>query len=334
MTILVTGGAGFIGSHLCERLLAEGHKVICFDNFNDFYDPELKEQNIAKAKEQHNATLVRGDICNVSLLDSLFSEQVLKQAHVSRLTIQGSKPNIVVHLAAMAGVRSSIASPTRYVDVDIKGTVNLLEMAQKYGVRQFIFGSSSSVYGPNGKAPFFEEDPTNFQISPYAVAKKAGELYCRTYHHLYGISITILRFFTIYGPRQRPDMAIRKFTELMTEKKPIPMFGDGTSERDYTYIDDCINGIIAAIEKPFDFEIFNIGNSSTVKLRALIDLIAERLRVDPKIEQLPEQPGDVPITYADISKARSLLGYNPKVSLKEGIERFVQWYSENRRRES
>lgn len=309
--ILVTGGAGFIGSHLCDRLLDEGHEVLCLDNFNDYYDPKLKEQNIAQASRHSNFTLIRGDILAQELIERIFSEY---------------KPERIVHLAAMAGVRPSIASPTDYVDVDIKGTVNLLEAAKKYRIKQFIFGSSSSVYGLNGKVPFSEDDPTDLQASPYATAKKAGELYCRTYHHLYGIPTTILRFFTVYGPRQRPDMAIRKFTELMSEGKPIPMFGDGTSERDYTYIDDCIDGIMAAIERPFDFEVFNLGSSTTVKLKDLIGLIAEKLGVNPKIEQLPEQAGDVPITYADISKAGSLLGYNPKVSLEDGIERSVKWY--------
>lgn len=315
-TVLVTGGAGFIGSHLCERLLARDYEVLCLDNFNDFYDPKLKEQNIAQASKHPNFTLVRGDILDQGLLERVFSQY---------------KPEKIVHLAAIAGVRPSIVSPTKYVDVDIKGTVNLLEIAKKYGIKQFVFGSSSSVYGLNEKVPFSEGDPTDLQASPYATAKKADELYCKTYHHLYGIPITILRFFTVYGPKQRPDMAIRKFTELMMEGKPIPMFGDGTSRRDYTYIDDCIDGIMAAIEKPFDFEIFNIGNSSTVKLKDLIELIAAKLEVNPKIEQLPEQSGDVPITYADISKARSLLGYNPKVALEKGIERFVQWCSEDRK---
>jgi len=317
----VTGGAGFIGSHLCDRLLYEGHKVLCLDNFNDFYDPKLKQQNIAQASRHPNFTLVKGDILDTELLNNIFSGN-----YKSRTT--NSAPRTIIHLAALAGVRPSIASPLKYVDTDIKGTVNLLEIAKKYEIKQFIFGSSSSVYGPNGKIPFSEDDPTDLQVSPYATAKKAGELYCRTYHHLYGIPTTILRFFTVYGPRQRPDMAIRKFTELMSEGKPIPMFGDGTSERDYTYIDDCIDGVMAAIERPFDFEVFNLGSSTTVKLKDLIGLIAEKLRVNPRIEQLPEQPGDVPITYADISKARSLLGYNPRVSLEEGIEKFVYWHRE------
>lgn len=320
--ILITGGAGFIGSHLVDRLLGDGHEVLCLDNFNDFYDPALKEENISQAKEHPNFTLIKGDILDTELLDNIFSGNYKPQT-------TNSAPRTIIHLAAIAGVRPSIASPAKYVDVDIKGTVNLLEMAKKYEIKQFVFGSSSSVYGVNENVPFSEDDPTDFQASPYATAKKAGELYCRTYHHLYGIPVTILRFFTVYGPRQRPDMAIRKFTELMIEGKPVPMFGDGASERDYTYIDDCIGGIMAAIERPFDFEVFNLGNSTTVKLKELIKLIVRKLGVNPKIEQLPEQPGDVPITYADISKARSLLGYNPKVLLEDGIERFVRWFRES-----
>ena len=315
--ILVTGGAGFIGSHLVERLLQEGYEVLCLDNFNDYYDPKLKERNISAALKQPNFTLVRGDILDEGLLQDIFEKYRIEK---------------IVHLAALAGVRPSLVAPMRYVEVDIKGTVNLLEAAREHAVKQFIFGSSSSVYGINKKVPFSEEDPTELQASPYATAKKAGELYCRTYHHLYRIPTTILRFFTVYGPRQRPDMAIHKFTRLMLAGKPVPMFGDGSSARDYTYIDDCIDGIMAALEKPFDFEIFNLGNSSAVQLRELIELIGRKLGVEPQIERLPEQPGDVPVTYADISKARALLGYNPKVTLEEGIERFIKWYNDLNRK--
>lgn len=331
--ILVTGGAGFIGSHLCERLLSlsdlgsrtsdSGPSVICLDNFNDFYDPRLKEQNISEIKDHPRFTLIRGNILDVDLLDKIFSGK-LDEPRTLNL-----EPRTVIHLAALAGVRPSLVSPTKYVEVDIKGTVNLLEMSKEYKIDQFIFGSSSSVYGVNKKVPFSEEDPTDKQISPYATAKKAGELYCKTYSHLHGIPTTILRFFTLYGPRQRPEMAIHKFTRLMTQGKPIPMYGDGNSARDYTYIDDCIDGIITAIKNPFDFEIFNLGNSETVKLKDLIDIIAEKLGANPKIEQKPNQPGDVPITYADISKAKEMLDYNPKISIEEGIEKFIQWYKEH-----
>lgn len=337
--ILVTGGAGFIGSHLCERLLTEGHEVICLDNFNHFYDPQLKERNIAKAKEDLNFTLIRGDILDTELLNDLFSGNLKRNTlHINRpnetesIITHIEPPEVIIHLAALAGVRTSIVSPTKYVDVDIRGTVNLLELAKEYQVKQFIFGSSSSVYGINQKIPFSESDQTDGQVSPYGVAKRAGELYCKTYHYLYGIPMTILRFFTVYGPRQRPDMAVHKFTKLMSKNRPIPMYGDGTSERDYTYIDDCIAGIIAALNHPFEFEIFNLGNSTTVKLKDLIDLIAQKLDVNPKIEKLPVQPGDVPITYADISKARQMLGYNPITVIEEGVERFVRWYSIHRNR--
>ena len=368
MTILVTGGAGFIGSHLCERLLGlsprtsdrgrwpsdfsdagsrtsdVGVSVICLDNFNDFYDHKLKERNIAKLKRHPNFHLIRGDILDTDLLEKIFTGRISREAVGSSLSTQNSrssfepndphelneldKPDLIVHLAALAGVRPSIASPAEYVDVDIKGTVNLLDMARRYKIKQFIFASSSSVYGANQKIPFSEDDPIVHQVSPYATAKAAGELYCKTYQHLYGIPTTVLRFFTVYGPRQRPDMAIRKFTELLSQGKPIPMFGDGTSERDYTYIDDCINGVMAAIEKPFEFETFNLGNSTMVKLKDLLEIIAEKLGIEPEIDQQPNQPGDVPVTYADTSKARELLGYNPKTSIEEGIESFIQWFVE------
>jgi len=309
--ILVTGGAGFIGSHLCERLLKENYEVVCLDNFNDFYNPKIKEDNITDLLKYENFILVRGDILDVKLLEKIFAE---------------NKIDKIIHLAAIAGVRPSLVAPTKYIEVDIKGTVNLLEVAKKYKIEQFIFGSSSSVYGINSKIPFSEEDRVDLQISPYATAKRSGELYCATYHHLYGIPITILRFFTVYGPRQRPDMAIHKFTKLMRQGKPIPVFGNGESKRDYTYISDAVEGIVKSIERIYNFEIFNIGNSETVKLRELIEIIADKLNVNPKIEQLPEQLGDVPITCADISKAKRMLGYNPSTSIELGIENFVNWY--------
>ncbi len=309
--ILVTGGAGFIGSHLCERLLKENYEVVCLENFNDFYNPKIKEDNITDLLKYENFILVRGDILDVKLLEKIFAE---------------NKIDKIIHLAAIAGVRPSLVAPTKYIEVDIKGTVNLLEVAKKYKIEQFIFGSSSSVYGINSKIPFSEEDRVDLQISPYATAKRSGELYCATYHHLYGIPITILRFFTVYGPRQRPDMAIHKFTKLMRQGKPIPVFGNGESKRDYTYISDAVEGIVKSIDRIYNFEIFNIGNSETVKLRELIEIIADKLNVNPKIEQLPEQLGDVPITCADISKAKRMLGYNPSTSIELGIENFVNWY--------
>lgn len=309
-TVLITGGAGFIGSHLCERLLTEGCRVICLDNFDNFYDPALKEENIAEACKHPQFTLIRGDILDTGLLEKIFT----------------SKPNMIIHFAAIAGVRPSIADPARYVDVDIKGTVNLLHMAKACEAEQFIFASSSSVYGIRSTIPFLEGDRIDCPASPYAVAKMAGELYCKTYHHLYGIPITILRFFNVYGPRQRPDTAIHKFTRLMSQGKPISMHGDGSSARDYTYIDDCIHGVMAAIEKPSEFEIFNLGNSAMVKLKDLIGLLAGKLEVHPEIEQLPEQTGDVPISCADIAKARRMLGYHPSTSINEGIEKFIEWF--------
>jgi UDP-glucuronate 4-epimerase len=315
MEILVTGGAGFIGSHLVEKLLAEDKEVICLDNFNDFYNPKIKERNIVKAMHHPNFILIRGDILDNKLLDEIFSKYQIQK---------------IVHLAAIAGVRPSLLSPALYLEVDTKGTVNLLEKAKEYKVEQFIFGSSSSVYGVNKKIPFSERDPTNSQISPYAVAKKAAEFYCQTYHHLYKIPITILRFFTIYGPRQRPDMAIHKFTRLISENKPIQMYGAGLSKRDYTFIDDAIQGTIEALNKKFDFEIFNLGNSKTIELKKLIELINTKLGKKAKIEILPEQPGDVPITYADISKAKKMLGFNPQTSIERGIEKFIKWYEKNK----
>ncbi|MEE8168665.1 MAG: NAD-dependent epimerase/dehydratase family protein [Candidatus Hydrothermarchaeales archaeon] len=312
-SILVTGGAGFIGSHIVDRLLKQDAKVICLDNFNEFYDPRLKENNISKAMAHPGFTLVKGDILDSNLLAKVFSENEIE---------------VVVHLAALAGVRPSLISPARYVEVDVEGTVNLLEKCKESRAK-FVFGSSSSVYGVNEKVPFSEDDATELQVSPYAAAKKAAEIYCKTYNRLYGIPVTILRFFTVYGPRQRPDMAIRKFTALMSEGKPIPMYGDGNSERDYTYIDDAVDGVISAIEKNYDFEVFNIGNSKTIRLTDLIELIGRKLGVKPIIEELLEQPGDVPITYADISKAQRMLDYNPKTSIEDGIERFIEWFKFN-----
>jgi UDP-glucuronate 4-epimerase len=313
-TILVTGGAGFIGSHLVEKLVEKGYFVICLDNFNDYYNPELKENNISGVIDNPNFELIRGDILDTRLLEDIFS---------------GTKyptPTKIAHLAAMAGVRSSIASPDIYVDVDVKGTVNLLEKVKEHNVEHFIFASSSSVYGLNKKTPFSEDDPVDLQISPYATAKMAAELFCKTYNNLYGIHTTILRFFSVYGERQRPDMAIRKFTKLIMEDKPIPMFGDGSSIRDYTYISDCINCTVSAIELEEGFEIINIGSGRTISLKELIHVLEKVTEKKIGVEQFDMQPGDVPTTYADISKARKLFGYNPRVTIEEGIRRFFEWY--------
>jgi UDP-glucuronate 4-epimerase len=313
--ILVTGGAGFIGSHLVERLIKEGYFVFCLDNFNDYYDPELKENNISGFIKNPNFKLIRDDILNISILEDIFSGK--KQLI----------PTKVVHLAAIAGVRSSIANPGIYVDVDVKGTVNLLEMAKKYHIKQFIFASSSSVYGLNERTPFSEEDIVELQISPYATAKRTAEIFCKTYNNLYGIPVTILRFFTVYGERQRPDMAIRKFTRLIIEGKPIPMFGDGDSVRDYTYISDCIDCVLSAVRNPMDFEIINIGSGKTISLKNLIKILEKVTGKKVRIEQLDEQKGDVPKTYADIGKAKRLLGYSPSISIEEGIRKFFKWYN-------
>jgi len=353
-SVLVTGAAGFIGSHLCERLVDEGHHVIGLDNFNDFYDPEIKKRNISGISDKPNFTLIPGDILNIELLEAIFSGDMEKIRSLSldpknfpidsqrpktkdqkpsssqRPKTKNPRPRAVAHLAALAGVRPSLVSPTKYVDIDIKGTVNLLEMAKKYEVDKFIFGSSSSVYGINEKVPFSEDHVTDLQISPYAAAKKSAEQYCKTYNHLYDIPIAALRFFTVYGPRQRPEMAIHKFASLMNQGESIPMYGDGTSERDYTYVDDIVGGIVSALEADYDFEIFNLGNSETIQLRDVIELIGEKMCLEPKIDQQPEQPGDVPITYAGVSKAKELLNYEPKVSIEEGIEKFVNWFQTNK----
>ncbi len=315
--VLITGGAGFIGSHLSDRLLKEGSRVICLDNFDTFYDPQIKRENINPFLSNKNYTLIEGDIRDLKLLADIFS---------------GKKPDVIVHIAARAGVRPSIKEPLLYLDVNMRGTANLLEMARDYKVKKFIFASSSSVYGENKKVPFSEDDNVDCPISPYAATKKGGELICFTYHHLYNIPVVCLRFFTVYGPGQRPEMAIHKFTRMIYEGRSIPVYGDGTSKRDYTYINDIIDGIAASIHKEYAYEIINLGESQTVGLMELISLIEENLQKKAVIEWLPVQPGDVPITYADIDKARRLLAYAPCVNIKEGINRFVTWFMEREKR--
>jgi len=309
--ILVTGGAGFIGSHLMDKLVAEGRPVICLDNFNDFYDPRLKRKNVAGFADQSDVEVVEGDIRDADLLEKIFSEM---------------RPAQVVHLAAMAGVRPSVANPRLYQEVNGTGTLNLLEMSRRYGVEHFVFGSSSSVYGLNSKVPFSPHDPVDCPISPYAATKRANELMCRTFNHLYGLMVTCLRFFTVYGPRQRPDLAIRKFTTLIDRGEIVPIYGDGTFKRDYTYIDDIMQGVLGALELRFDFEIFNLGESRTTETLQLVRLIEKALGKRAKIEHLPVQPGDMPITYADIEKSKRVLGYDPKVAIEEGIPLFVDWF--------
>jgi len=312
LNILVTGAAGFIGSHLCEYLV-NSHYVYGLDNFCDFYDPEIKRNNIGKLKNHKNFQLFEVDIRDKAGLNFIFSENSF---------------DIVIHLAAMAGVRPSIENPDTYTEVNINGTVNLLEECKKNNVKKFIFASSSSVYGNNPKVPFSEKDSVDFPISPYAATKKAGELICYTYHHLYQISMAALRFFTVYGPRQRPDLAIHKFAKKIINNEPIQIFGDGTTERDYTYIDDIINGIIKAIDfiiQNNDYQIFNLGESKTISLERMIKTIETSLGKKAQKEWLPMQPGDVIRTYADISKSKKMLGYNPKVDFELGIQKFIEW---------
>lgn len=312
--VLVTGGAGFIGSHLSRRLLGRGDRVTVLDDFNDFYAPERKRLNVAPLLELPSYRLVEGDIRDQSLVDELFAS---------------SDFDAVVHLAARAGVRPSLREPILYEDVNCIGTLRLLEAARHHGPEVFVFGSSSSVYGINEKVPFAEEDEVSRPISPYATTKRSGELMCYNYHHLYGLKVSCLRFFTVYGPAQRPEMAIHKFARLLAHGETVPMFGDGSSRRDYTYIDDIIDGLVAALDAAPGFEIFNLGGAETTSLSDLVRWLAEELAVEPRIEYLPQQPGDVPITFADVTKAGRLLGYSPKVPIREGLRRFVAWYRDH-----
>jgi UDP-glucuronate 4-epimerase len=310
---LVTGGAGFIGSHLVDRLLATGvTQVTVIDDFNDFYDQSIKRDNIREHLKDPRYSIVEADIRHRYALAEVF---------------KNSNFDCVVHLAARAGVRPSLSEPQLYAETNINGTLNLLELAREYGIKQFVFGSSSSVYGINAKVPFSEEDPIRQPISPYAATKGAGELLCHTYSHLYGLRCVCLRFFTVYGPRQRPDLAIHKFAKLISQHKPIPVFGDGTTRRDYTYVDDIIDGVVAAIHyDQSNYEVINLGESRTVELNELISLLEKELDTHATIDRQPPQPGDVPQTFADISKARALLGYQPKTQIEEGLHRFVEWF--------
>jgi len=311
LRVLVTGGAGFIGSHFCERLIQKKHQVVCFDNFNDYYNPEIKHQNISSLIGHPDFTLIEGDI-----LDQAFLNQLAEQTAF----------DVVVHLAARAGVRPSIQQPLLYQQVNVEGTANLLEFCVQNKIPKIVIASSSSVYGGNKKVPFSEEDPVNHPISPYAATKRACELLAYPYHALHGLSTTYLRFFTVYGPRQRPDMAIHKFTRLIHNGEPIPFFGDGTSRRDYTYISDIIQGIEQAVEHCDGYHIYNLGESKTIQLKDLIVLIENALNKKAIIQKLPNQPGDVPVTYADISRAEADLSYHPEVLVQEGIPKFVEWY--------
>ncbi len=315
-SILITGGAGFIGSHLADRLLAEGGwRITVVDDFNEFYDPAIKRDNISASLANPDFKLVEADLRNQEALAQVFSE---------------TNFDCIVHLAARAGVRPSLKEPRLYLETNINGTLNLLELARSNGVKQFVFGSSSSVYGLNSKVPFSEDDPIFSPISPYAATKAAGELLCHSYAHLYDMRIVCLRFFTVYGARQRPDLAIHKFAKLISAGRPIPVFGDGTTRRDYTYIDDIIAGVRVAIDyDQSNYEVINLGESRTVELRELISLLEKALDRQAEIDPQPLQPGDVTQTFADIAKARRLLGYDPKTQIESGIAKFVEWFNES-----
>lgn len=308
MRFLVTGGAGFIGSHVVDRLLSEGADVTVLDDFNDFYSPSIKRENVAGFEKP--VKVVEGDIRDLAAV---------------REACEGS--DVVIHLAARAGVRPSIEQPRLYFSTNIDGTFNVLEAARDTGIKRVIFASSSSVYGVNEKVPFSESDPILRTISPYAATKIAGEQLCSNFSHLHDINIVCLRFFTVYGPRQRPDLAISKFVRLIDSGKPIDRYGDGRTGRDYTYVEDIVQGIVGALsfeEKPFD--IFNLGGSQTVTLNELIDAVESAMGAKATINPLPEQPGDVPLTSADVSKAAQYLGYRPETPLREGVRKYVDWY--------
>ncbi|MBU3171042.1 GDP-mannose 4,6-dehydratase [Clostridium estertheticum] len=322
-SILVTGGAGFIGSNLCDYLLKNNNKIIIVDNFNDFYNPLIKRNNITKIQNSMKINNITGDnliIKEGDIRDTIFLTKIFSLYKI----------DIVIHLAAMAGVRPSIINPFLYNEVNMTGTLNLLDLCNKYKINKFIFASSSSVYGNNEKLPFTESDPVDSPISPYGATKKSGELLCHVYSHLYGFNIACLRFFTVYGPRQRPDLAIYKFTESILKGNEISIFGDGTTKRDYTYIDDIVQGIDKAITWTIEgnnkYEIFNLGDSTTIMLKYMIERIEIELGTKAIIKYLPIQPGDVNITYANISKSKEILGYKPITNFDYGIHKFVKWF--------
>jgi len=308
MRILVTGGAGFIGSHVCEALLARGEELVVLDDFDDFYDPALKRRNAALLKQ---ARIVEGDIRDRALLKKLFAE---------------GRFEAVIHLAARAGVRPSLSEPLLYEDVNVRGTLALLEELKARPATRFVFASSSSVYGDNEKLPYCETDDIHQPVSPYAATKRAGELLSYTYHHLYGLPVTCLRFFTVYGPRQRPEMAIHKFVRAVFAGQPIPFFGDGSTRRDYTYVSDIVDGVLRALDRCAGYEVYNLGESRTISLSELVAAIEEACGRKARLERHALQPGDVLVTYADVGKARARLGYAPHVALEEGLARFVAWY--------
>ncbi len=308
--VLVTGGAGFIGSHVCEKLLARRDSVVVLDNFNDFYDPRIKRRNAAALR---GAQIVEGDLRDRALIDRLFAE---------------GRFDGLIHLAAMAGVRPSVQDPLLYEEVNVRGTLNLLEALRRRPDTKFVFASSSSVYGANDQVPFKEDDDIQRPMSPYAATKRAGELFAYTHHHLFGIPTTCLRFFTVYGPRQRPEMAIAKFVAAVDRGIAIPFFGDGSTRRDYTYVDDICDGVLLALDRCKGYEIYNLGESATTSLSELVSQIGKLLGKEPKLDRQPMQPGDVAITYADVAKARAKLGYAPTTPLAAGLARYVAWYRE------
>jgi len=311
-TILVTGAAGFIGSHAAERLMTMGYRVVGVDNFSDFYDRSWKEMNLKS---------IKGDKLDVEEIDITSGPEISKLVRLVR-------PWAILHLAAMAGVRPSIEDPAYYARVNVEGTTHLLQAAVKSGVEKFAFASSSSVYGNSPKVPFSEEDDVEEPISPYAATKRAGELICYTFNHLYKLPIASLRFFTVYGPRQRPDLAIHKFTRLISAGKPVPFFGDGSTSRDYTFVEDTVSGIVASIEKIDRFRIYNLGGSSPISLTELITELEKAIGKKAILDKKPAQPGDVERTYADLSRSSKELGYSPKISISEGLKRFVAWFNE------
>ena len=318
-TYFITGGAGFIGSTLSEKLLSLGNKIVIIDNFCDYYNPKIKENNVKELVKNANFKLYRADIRDREAVKKIFDE---------------NKIDVVMSLAAMAGVRPSIENPCLYQEVNCLGLQNILEEMKLHNVKNGVLASSSSVYGNCKEVPFREDMIVDYAISPYAATKKANEVMAHVYHKLYDMNIIMLRFFTVYGPKQRPDLAINKFTRLMLEDKEIPMFGDGTTSRDYTYVDDIVEGIIKSCDYTLNnenvYEILNLGNSSPISLKEMINTIAKVLSVEPRIKQLPMQPGDVDRTYADITKAKDIIGYEPKTTFEEGIKKFVEWYKKNK----
>lgn len=311
MNFLVTGGAGFIGSHVCERLLQGGHRVCVLDDLNDFYDPRIKERNLTEVRAAGGAfEFVRADLTDRAAVDACFASVHFDQ---------------VIHLAARAGVRPSLEQPALYQRVNVEGTVNILEAARLTGVKKITLASSSSVYGLNSKVPFTESDPIFQAISPYAASKLACEALGHVYHHIYDMDVAMLRFFTVYGPRQRPDLAIHKFARLIMAGQPIPFYGDGSTQRDYTYVDDIVDGIMACTQKTLGYHVFNLGESQTISLNRLVTLLEQAIGRKAVLNPLPFQPGDVPVTYANVDKARIMLGYNPSVKIEMGIPRFVKW---------